>query len=345
VRAARVGSGNKSRLSPVYDLVALRRLAFALVLVAALVAAPARAQTPPVAPPLPGVPPRIATGVVVGVTAVGGMTEDEARAAIQAAFDERLRFSFRRRAWQVSPVALGSYPRLNDAMAAALVAPPGQRIRLDVKLHMGRIGRYVAHLDRVFGRPARDSRLLLRNLQPHITKARYGFLVRKTAMRNGIVRALVRHERAVIPLSVALLPPRLTRTSFGPTIVIRRESRRLYLYRSTSFVRRFAIAVGMPAYPTPLGRWSVVMMERHPTWNPPNSPWAAGLGPVPPGPANPLGTRWIGLSAPGIGIHGTPQPWTVGTRASHGCIRMYMREVEWLFERVDFGTTVFVVRA
>ncbi len=119
----------------------------------------------------------------------------------------------------------------------------------------------------------------------------------------------------------------------------------MFLYKGMAFVRSFSIAVGMARYPTPLGRFSVVVRERHPTWNPPNSDWAAGLGPVPPGPSNPLGTRWIGLSAPGIGIHGTPQPWTVGTAASHGCIRMYMREVEWLFERVRIGTPVLIVRA
>jgi hypothetical protein len=322
----------------------LRRLGFVLVLLAAL-SAPARAQTPPVPPAPPTVPPRIAPGVVVGVTAVGGMTEDEARRAIQVAFDKPLRFSFKRRAWRVFPAALGSYPRLNDAMEDAMAARPGLRIPLEVKLHVGEINRYTAYLDRVFSRRPRDSRVLLRNLRPHITKPRVGFLVRRMMVAGAITRALVRHERDVIPLNVAVLRPRLTRASFGSIMVIRRESRRLYLYRSTRFVRRFAIAVGTPAYPTPLGRWSVVMMERHPTWNPPDSPWAAGLGPVPPGPGNPLGTRWIGLSAPGIGIHGTPQPWTVGTRASHGCIRMYMREVEWLFERVRLGTPVFIVRA
>jgi L,D-transpeptidase catalytic domain len=324
--------------------VPLRRLGFVLVLLAAL-AAPARAQTSPAPPAPPTVPPRIAPEVVVGVTAVGGMTVDEARRAIQVAFDKPLRFAFKRRAWRVFPAALGSYPRLNDAMEDAIAARPGQRIPLEVKLHVGEINRYTAYLDRVFSRRPRDSRVLLRNLRPYITKPHVGFLVRRTMMARAITRALVRHERDVIPLNVAILRPRLTRSSFGPIMVIRRESRRLYLYRNTRFVRRFAIAVGTPAYPTPLGRWSVVMMERHPTWNPPDSPWAAGLGPVPPGPANPLGTRWIGLSAPGIGIHGTPQPWTVGTRASHGCIRMYMREVEWLFARVRLGTPVFIVRA
>ena len=128
-------------------------------------------------------------------------------------------------------------------------------------------------------------------------------------------------------------------------IVIRRGSRRLYLYKKEQFVRSFSIAVGQPAYPTPLGRYRVISRERNPSWDPPSSPWAAGLGPIPPGPGNPLGTRWIGTSAPAIGIHGTPVPSSVGTAASHGCIRMYMSDVEWLFERVRVGTPVFIVSA
>ena len=73
---------------------------------------------------------------------------------------------------------------------------------------------------------------------------------------------------------------------------------------------------------------------------PPNSPWAAGLEPVPPGVDNPLGTRWIGTSAPDIGFHATPQESTVGTAASHGCMRMRRVDVERLYELVRVGTAV-----
>jgi lipoprotein-anchoring transpeptidase ErfK/SrfK len=137
----------------------------------------------------------------------------------------------------------------------------------------------------------------------------------------------------------------VTRSNVGQVVVVHRGSRRLYLYHGMRLVRRFSIAVGMPRYPTPIGRFTIVRMERNPTWDPPNSDWAAGLGPVPPGPGNPLGTRWMGLSAPGIGIHGTPAAYSIGTAASHGCIRMYIREAEWLFARVRVGTSVFIVRA
>ena len=67
--------------------------------------------------------------------------------------------------------------------------------------------------------------------------------------------------------------------------------------------------------------------------------------PVPPGPGNPLGTRWMGLSAPGVGIHGTDEPWSIGHSESHGCIRMQVPSAEWLFNRVRVGTPVFIIAA
>ena len=107
--------------------------------------------------------------------------------------------------------------------------------------------------------------------------------------------------------------------------------------------RLFSVATGQTQYPTPLGRFAVVVKWRNPWWYPPASPWAAGQKPIPPGPNNPLGTRWLGLSAPGVGIHGTPSDGSIGYSVSHGCIRMHIPEAEWLFNHVDVGTTVFIV--
>jgi lipoprotein-anchoring transpeptidase ErfK/SrfK len=109
-------------------------------------------------------------------------------------------------------------------------------------------------------------------------------------------------------------------------------------------VRSFRVATGRAQYPTPSGTFAVVDKQLYPWWYPPTySDWAAGLKPVPPGPGNPLGTRWMGLSAPGVGIHGTPDDASVGYSASHGCIRMHVWEAEWLFERVRRGTPVVIL--
>ena len=314
----------------------LRRVLFVSILVALATAPAASAQTPP---------PTIAPGVLIGHTSVGGMTGAEARVAVQAAFDVKVSFYFKDHAWAVKPAKFGAYPRLLKAVQAALAAGMGEKVPLHVYYRSGSVKSYVAYLNRVFYRAPKSSKVYLSNLKPVITKAVWGRIVRQWVMRQAITSALVRTLRAPIPLQIKRTEPALTRLNFGPILIVKRGSRRLELWNGMRFVRRFVIAVGMPAHPTPLGRYRVVMKERNPTWNPPDSPWAAGLGPVPPGPANPLGTRWIGTSAPGIGIHGTPAPSTVGTAASHGCIRMYMSEVEWLFERVRIGTPVFFVSA
>jgi lipoprotein-anchoring transpeptidase ErfK/SrfK len=317
----------------------LRRSLLALLVAAAVVAPSASAQDPP-----PEEPPRIAEGVTVSGVAVAGMTAEEARAALRAFFARRVPFRFKTRRWTVSPGYLGAQPDIVGAVGRALAAAPGAALTLVVSVDRTRVASYVAYLDRAYSRRVRNSVLSLRDLRPYLTRARPGIDVRRLVMRASIARALWRNTRDVLPLRVRYIWPTVTRGNYGPVVVVRRGSRRLHLYSGMRFVRRFAIAVGMPRYPTPLGRFRIVVKERNPTWNPPDSDWAAGASPIPPGPNNPLGTRWMGLSAPGIGIHGTPQPWTIGTAASHGCIRMYISQSEWLFERVRVGTTVYIVR-
>ena len=125
-------------------------------------------------------------------------------------------------------------------------------------------------------------------------------------------------------------------------IIIDLGDLQIYLYRDGKLVRSYPIAAGQPAYPTPTGNFVVVNMQVDPTWEPPDSAWAAGAEPIPPGPNNPLGTRWIGTSSPGVGIHGTPDDSSVGTYASHGCIRMHIPDVEDLYTRVVVGMPVII---
>ncbi len=118
------------------------------------------------------------------------------------------------------------------------------------------------------------------------------------------------------------------------------NQRKLTLYRDGHAYESFGVAIGMPGHETPTGNFHVVEMQKNPTWLPPDSPWAKGLGPIPPGPGNPLGTRWIGTSAPGVGIHGTPADYSIGSAASHGCLRMHISDNEKLYEDVVVGMPV-----
>ena len=125
-------------------------------------------------------------------------------------------------------------------------------------------------------------------------------------------------------------------------VVVRSDAHRLYFYREGTPVRVFAVATGGTRTPTPRGRFRVVYMARHPWWYPPASGWAQHLQPIPPGRGNPLGTRWMGISVKGVGIHGTPDARSVGYSISHGCVRMAIRDAEWLYRHVRVGTRVWI---
>jgi L,D-transpeptidase ErfK/SrfK len=123
-------------------------------------------------------------------------------------------------------------------------------------------------------------------------------------------------------------------------IVVKLHLFRVFVFRDGKRVFSAPIAIGMPGHETPTGSFNVIAKIKNPSWVPPNSPWAAGLEAVPPGLSNPLGTRWIGTSAPAIGFHMTPMDYSVGHAASHGCMRMHQADVEKMFDLVDVGETV-----
>ncbi len=127
-------------------------------------------------------------------------------------------------------------------------------------------------------------------------------------------------------------------------IVVDLSQLRLFLYRGDRLVKSYPVAVGQPAWPTPTGTYAIATMTKDPTWLPPNSDWAKNATPIPPGTENPLGTRWMGTSAPGVGMHGVPpsEDGTIGTYASHGCIRMHNWDAVDLFGRVAVGMPVII---
>jgi lipoprotein-anchoring transpeptidase ErfK/SrfK len=204
---------------------------------------------------------------------------------------------------------------------------------------------YVAGLAERVARDPVDSRLLLRKLEPYITPGAPGRRLDRADAVAAILGLLRGNSREPVRLATREVPQKVSRSSFGSIVVIRRGSNRLYLYRGMHLRRTFGVATGQARYPTPLGSFEIVAMWRNPWWYPPDSDWAQGAEPVPPGPSNPLGTRWMGISSPGVGIHGTPDPGSIGYSVSHGCIRMQIPQAEWLFTQVSIGTPVYIVAA
>ena len=300
---------------------------------ASLVAA---AADPPAAIPL---------GVSIGGVQVGGLTPEAAATAVQQEFQMPLELQLGSTRILVTPDLLGATPVVDKAIERALAAEPNSVIPLGVTVVPGAPAAFVATLAKRYDRPAVDSKLFLRQLRPWLSKERPGLRIdRRTAVRD-VATAVASGVRTGITLTQMQVRPKVTRTNFGPVIVIRRGSNKLFLYQGMRFRRLFAVATGQHQYPTPLGRFSILVKWKNPWWYPPSSPWAQGQDPIPPGPGNPLGTRWMGLSAPGVGIHGTPSDGSIGYSVSHGCIRMHIPQAEWLFNHVEIGTTVFIVAA
>ena len=303
------------------------------------------APTTTVGPPPPPPPRLVASGVTIAGVPVSGLTAEDARLAVRARFAERLNVIVARRRLTPTPGSLGAVAYVDGAVARALAAPPRTDVPLVVRVRGDRVRAYVAKLARHFDRTPVNSALFLRHLRPFVTKERSGRALDRRAATTALVRALRSLSRAPVRLRLRAAQPEVTRRTFGPVIVIRRGSNRLYLYSGMRLRRVFGVATGEARYPTPLGRFSIVAMWRNPWWYPPNSDWARGKEPIPPGPGNPLGTRWMGLSVSGVGIHGTPDAASIGYSVSHGCIRMRIPDAEWLFGRVTVGTTVFIVAA
>ncbi len=290
-------------------------------------------------------PSTIAAGVTIGgELLVGGLSPAAATAAVKSFFARPLVLRLGKVTLAVTPKQLGASAYVGDAIRHARVFAPGANVPLKVTAPKSRLERYAATLAKRFDRVSVNSELQLRNSKPFVTKEQQGRRLRQTLVVRDLYRSLKTHARDPIALKQDVIVPTSTRASIGEVIIIRRGLNKLFLYDGAKLRRDFGVATGQSRYPTPLGKYEIVVKWRNPWWYPPASDWAQDAEPIPPGPGNPLGTRWMGISAPAVGIHGTPDPASIGYSVSHGCIRMRIPEVEWLFTQVDIGTPVYILQ-
>ncbi len=160
---------------------------------------------------------------------------------------------------------------------------------------------------------------------------------------GGPTRAPKRVTLAAVIIAAGILADeRLCRAGDSPVkakaeptrrIVVSLQDRKLALLENDSVVKIWRTAVGTESTPTPSGTFTIINRVENPSY------YKNGKV-TPPGPANPVGTRWLGLSLKGFGIHGTNSPGSIGRKASHGCIRMRNKDVEELFDLVRVGDVV-----
>ena len=287
--------------------------------------------------------PAIAPGVRAGAIPLGGLTSEPARAKLEATFARAIPVKRGTHRWWASPQRLGAGAAIDSAVSEALGAQAGAPVDLHARWSGSAVRKFVDIVAKSFDRKPVDAQLVrVGRAGPVIRNAKPGIVVRRAKLARELKTALQRGLRSPLGLPTRTVPAKRTKARFGPIIWIDRGSNTLRLYDARKLVRTFRVATGQAVYPTPAGLWSIVVMQYNPWWRPPDSPWAKGLKPIPPGPGNPLGTRWMGLSAAGVGIHGTPDAASIGYSASHGCIRMHIPDAEWLFQHVHVGTPVYI---
>jgi lipoprotein-anchoring transpeptidase ErfK/SrfK len=209
----------------------------------------------------------------------------------------------------------------------------------------------VRRVARATEREPRDAKVAFSAAGLERVEGRYGIRMYEDSLRMRVENALRQPNPAVRTVEPRLrkVDPRISTAELAkkyPVVVtVDRGGYRLRLFKRLKLVETYPIAVGQVGLETPAGMYSVQNKAVNPAWSVPNSDWAGSLaGQVIPGgtPQNPLKARWLGIYN-GAGIHGTDQTGSIGTNASHGCIRMLIPDVVELYDQVPVGAPVYIV--
>ena len=346
------------------------RIALLSLLIAAFCAPSAFAQDPTPTPTptvTPEPEPRIKQGVFAGGIDLSNLTVPEAEArlhALDAPLAEPVVVAVAGKRFKITPKQVKfTFDAAKTAQRAYEMGeanPPdqsqagGTAARLDVPLvvefRSGTIQGIVRTIARRVHLGPRNATLTITLRKMVRRKSKTGRALDQKATKAAVAAALGEPDPAARLLKPGrkVVKPRINALDLArvyPTVVtVDKANFRLRLFKRLRFVKSYGVAIGLPAYPTPSGRFSITNKAVNPTWTAPNSPWAGELaGTQTPGgsPANPLKARWLGI-VNGVGIHGTGQEWSIGTRASHGCLRMRVADVIDLYPRVPVGTPVLI---
>ena len=209
------------------------------------------------------------------------------------------------------------------------------------------VRKLVRRVGRRLNREARDAEVSFPSLEK--VKEQKGRAVKTAMLRRRLAQALtVPGVDRSVRAPVRILRPKVTQAELAekyPSLLVAdRANFQLRFYRNLQLVKSYTVAVGAVGFDTPAGLYHIQNKAVDPAWSVPNADWAGSLaGTVVPGgvPENPLKERWLGIYD-GAGIHGTDQTSSLGTAASHGCIRMSIPDVIELYDQVPVGAPIYI---
>ena len=297
-----------------------------------------------------------------GLSAAGvdlaGLTVEQAAIKLDAELEPRLQGDFvltaAGRHWPLTmadaKLDLDSTRTAKRALYAKQPAP-GAPIAVAPAIDYSRsaVKAYVSGIARKVRKAPRDAKVTITVRKVRLTRSRKGKALAQVKVRRMIDAALLDPAAPrALRKRLSTVRPKVNadeaRKRYRTVVTIDRSAFKLRLFKDLKFSRSYGIAVGLPAYPTPSGLFSISNKAVNPTWSVPNSPWTGELaGTTVQGgtAANPLKARWMGITD-GVGIHGTGQEYSIGSRASHGCIRMRVADVIALYPRVPVGAPVLI---
>jgi len=312
---------------------------------------------------------KIADGVTIGGVDVGGMTEAEAKQAVRrqllVPLQHSLKVGYDGKSWTLDGRSLRVHADLDGAAEDALAASqegglPDRVVRyvsggsVDENVPAGiiysrpAVNRFVRHVAAAVDREPQDADVSPAASSLEVVSAENGRKLRDVLLTRqlnaAVLNASADHTIAARTHSVK---PEVTSSEvaaeYPSYLTLDRASFTLRLWEHLKLAKTYTVAVGQEGLETPEGLYHIQEKQENPSWHVPNSAWAGDLAGqvIPPGPEDPIKARWMGIFE-GAGIHGTEETWSLGSAASHGCVRMSIPDVEELYDRVEVGTPIYI---
>jgi len=311
---------------------------------------------------------KISDGIRIGGVNVGGMTADQAkhrlRSRLVEPLDKPVTVTYNDTRYVLSPDKLQVRADINGMVDAALNASrsggfptrvwrytTGAEVDREIVPHITysakALDEFVHNIASEVNEPAQDATVSPTATSLNTVPGSDGVSVLTDKLRTEVRGAIESAHDRIVTAPVEKVKPDVTTDELAEKypvyLTIDRAGFQLRLWEHLKLAKTYTIAVGQAGLETPAGTYSIDDKQVNPSWYVPDSAWAGDLAGqvIPPGPEDPLKARWMGFYS-GAGIHGTDDIASLGTAASHGCIRMSIPDVIELYDQVPLGTPIYI---
>jgi lipoprotein-anchoring transpeptidase ErfK/SrfK len=312
---------------------------------------------------------QIADGVTIAGVDVSGLDEEEAAAKVRhkllAPLQHSLEVSFEGETWKLSGEKLKIRADIDTAVAEAVEDSqegglPGRLVRYvsggevdesitpQVAYSVPAVNRFVRRVAEEINQEPKNADVEASGDSLEVVAGEPGRKLRDNRLEKDLKAAVLNANAPhTIKAKVHSIAPEVTKqevaSEYPSYLTLDRSTFTLRLWKHLKLAKTYTVAVGMEGLETPEGLYAIQEKEENPVWHVPMSDWAGSLAgqTIPPGPSNPIKARWMGIYE-GAGIHGTEETYSLGSAASHGCVRMAIPDVEELYDEVEVGTPIFI---